>query len=339
MNFKYNKTRYRKLCLKALKIATGSSFAIYLALMLNLEYEISAGTIALLTVVTTKWETMKLSVSRLVTMVITILVAWLVFTHFSNEWVAYGLFIFLLVTMSEVLGWGATISVNAVIGAHFLTRLEFDRYFIMNEVMLVLVGTSVAVVLNLFHNNGGTRKELIQNMRYVEGKLQMLLGELAEYLLNETMTGSVWGEICELEDKLKQYIIDACEYQNNTFSSHPSYYIDYFEMRMQQFNVLHNLHYEIKKIRSMPVQAQIVADYMLYVSEYVVEINSPLKQLEQLEKLFDNMKQEPLPESRAEFESRAILYHILMDLEDFLIFKKRFVEGLSEQQREIYWKK
>lgn len=51
------------------------------------------------------------------------------------------------------------------------------------------------------------------------------------------------------------------------------------------------------------------------------------------------MKQEPLSASWIEFESRAILYHVLMDLEDFLLFKKKFVEELSEQKRMIYWEK
>lgn len=41
------------------------------------------------------------------------------------------------------------------------------------------------------------------------------------------------------------------------------------------------------------------------------------------------MKKEPLPVTREEFESRALLYHILMDLEEFLIEKKRFVTSGS----------
>ena len=43
--------------------------------------------------------------------------------------------------------------------------------------------------------------------------------------------------------------------------------------------------------------------------------------------------------TREEFESRALLYHILMDLEEFLMFKKRFVEGLDGKTLERYWKK
>lgn len=132
--------------LKAAKIALGSSIAIYAAHILHLDYEISAGTIALLIIVTTKWETLKLSLFRMITLLITIVLAWTVFFYVDNEWVAYGIFVFLLVIICEILGWGATLSVNAVNGAHFLTRLEFGRAFIINESLLVLIGITVAIV-------------------------------------------------------------------------------------------------------------------------------------------------------------------------------------------------
>ena len=142
----------------------------------------------------------------------------------------------------------------------------------------------------------------------------------------------------QIRKLLQEYISDTYEYQNNTFYSHPGYYIDYFEMWMKQLNILHNLHYEIKKMRNMPLQAQIVAEYILYMAEYVVEFNSPEIQLERLEKLFENMKKQPLPKTREEFESRAVLYHVLMDLEEFLTTKKRFVRDLDEKKRRLYWK-
>lgn len=41
--------------------------------------------------------------------------------------------------------------------------------------------------------------------------------------------------------------------------------------------------------------------------------------------------------TREEFESRAMLYHIMMDPEDFLMFKKRFTEGMNERQLKLYW--
>ncbi len=147
----------------------------------------------------------------------------------------------------------------------------------------------------------------------------------------------MWSDLRTLEADLQKFISDAYDYQNNTFQSHPSYYIDYFEMRKSQCSVLHSLHYELRRMRSMPKQAAVIADYILYLVEYVVERNVPQAQIEKLEGIFEVMKREPLPLSREEFESRAMLYHILMDLEEFLIFKKRFVEGLSDEQRRRYW--
>ena len=331
--------KYKKIVLKGLKIALGSSVAIYIATLLDLDYAISAGTITLLTIVSTKWDTVKLSLFRLVTLAATIFAAWIVFTHVPNAWLAYGIFVFLVVIFCETLGWGATISVNAVVGAHLLMEMQFNLDFIINEGLLVIIGITLAVVLNLFNDNTHSKKELVSHMRQVETRLQSLLRELAKYLDNQEMPRSVWDDIIQLEEDIEDYVRDACEYQDNTFSSHPGYYIDYFEMRLKQCTVLHNLHYEMKQIRSMPTQAKIISEYILYMSDYVVEINLPVKQLTRLGEIFDDMKKEPLPESRDEFESRAILYHILMDLEDFLVFKRRFVDELNEKQKKIYWYK
>ena len=328
----------KKILFKALKIALGSSIAIYIATLLNLDNAISAGTITLLTIVSTKWDTVKLSLFRLATLVTTILTAWIIFTHIPNAWVAFGIFVFFVVITCEVLGWGATISVNAVVGAHLLMEMKFDYAFIVNEALLVIIGITLAVILNLFNDNSNTKKNIISHMRHVEEGLQTSLREMAQYLDNQEMASSVWDDIISLEENIRSYIRDAREYQDNTFSSHPAYYIAYFDMRLRQCTVLHNLHDEMKRIRDMPAQAKVVADYIMHMAEYVIEINVPARQLRRLKEIFDQMKTEPLPETRDEFESRAILYHILMDLEDFLIYKKRFVEKLNEKQLDVYWR-
>ena len=47
--------------------------------------------------------------------------------------------------------------------------------------------------------------------------------------------------------------------------------------------------------------------------------------LTQLEVLFREMEREPLPESREEFEARAILFYILMQIKNLLEVKREFV--------------
>ena len=51
------------------------------------------------------------------------------------------------------------------------------------------------------------------------------------------------------------------------------------------------------------------------------------------------MEKTSLPASWEEFEGKAKVYHIMMDLEEFLVYKKRFVESLDEKKLRIYWNK
>ncbi|MCI9125192.1 MAG: hypothetical protein HFH35_14225 [Eubacterium sp.] len=327
----------KKTLLLAVKIAIGSSVAIYIAQEMQMEYPISAGTITLLTLLTTKWETVKLSAFRLVMFAVSVLAAWLAFTHFDNVWCSYGVFIFVIVFLCEAMGWRATLSVNSVTGAHLLTNGDFTDASIWNEFLLVMLGVSVAFVLNLFHDNHSREKDIISNMRYTENKLQVIINSLALCLLNGKSEAYVCDDICLLEKRLHGFLENACEFQENTFLSHPAYYIEYFEMRQGQCQILRNLYYEMEKVFDMPKQAAIIAEYMKHLANYVTEMNEPYVQIEQLDCIFSEMKKEEMPKTRADFENRALLYHILMDIKEFLLYKARFIRDLDGSQLKKYW--
>ena len=329
--------KMRKILVRSLKIGIGTCGSVLVATLLGLEYAASAGTIALLTILTTRWETLHLSLYRVVSFFISVILGGILFAHIEQQWISFGIFMFVMTFVLEALNWRAALSVNAVIGMHFLVSRDFSVASIVNEFWLLLIGITAAIVLNLMNGNKSHQKRIIQNMRDTEHGLKMVLKELAMYLAKEEMQRDVWEDLRILEERLQHYLSEAQLYQGNTFRSHPEYYIDYFKMRTQQCNILQNLHTELQKIRSMPVQAHIISEYVTYMSEYVTEMNIPKKQLQALVDIFDHMKLQPLPVTREEFESRAMLYHILMDLEDFLLFKKQFVESLSKEQVSRYW--
>lgn len=330
--------KYRKSLLLSLKIGIGASIAIYIAQSMELEYPISAGTVTLLTLMASKWETIKLSALRLVTLFTTLAMAWVISTYVNSVWMGFGLLLALVVFMAEFFDWRATISVNALIAAHLVTTQDFTPEAVENEFSLVSIGIIIAVVLNLFNFNLTHKRQITANMRYTEKKLRMIMEELSAYLSGREMSRNVWTDINELEKRIQKYIRDAEEYQENTFQSHPEYYIDYFEMRYEQLRILDSLHYEMKKIRSMPAQAKVIAEFLLYLTDYVKEINIPDRQIEKLKGIFADMRNEELPGTMDEFESRAMLYHILMDIEEFLFCKARFVEELDAVQMKRYWK-
>ena len=318
--------RRKKTLLLAVKIGIGSSIAIIIAQMLHLEYAASAGTVTLLTLMTSKWDTLKLSVSRFITFALTILMGWGIFSLLHSVWETYGILLMLVVFIAETLGWRATISVNSVVAAHLVTSQDFSIAAIRNEFLLVLIGVVIAIALNLFHANSSHRKQIIADMRDTERKLQIILRELAAYLSSRDMRENVWDDICALEEEILEHVRSASEYQDNTFHSHPEYYISYFEMRYEQCRILHRLHDLLVKILSMPKQAKVISEYLYYLADYVIEKNAPDRQIERLNEIFADMKGEELPKSREEFENRAMLYHVLMDIQDFLGCKAEFVK-------------
>lgn len=333
----HQKLRNIKLVIMSLKIAIGSSAAIVIATFLGLEYATSAGIITLLSVVSTKRDTIKVTAERLFSFFAVVLLAFATYPLIRNDWFAYGVFIFITVLLSHIFGIQSTISTNAVIGTHFLMSSDHSFHFIGNEFMLVVIGTSMAVIVNLINGNQSQKKKLLEDILYVEDRLRKIMDDLADYLRKEEINKNVWQDIVALEKHLTFSIEFAHDYKGNTFASHPGYYIQYMEMRSRQCNILHNLHYEIIKIRKLPNQAEVVADFIEYLRNFIYEHNEPTGQLKELERILSLFGQEPLPVTMEEFEGRAILYHILMDLEDIIILKRRFIASLTEKQKKTYW--
>ena len=326
----------KKALLLAAKIGFGTAIAITIADWLSLSSPTSAGTITLLTLLTTKRNTLKLSLQRLFTFVLTTVFASVLFRYIPNVWLAFGFLIFLQVFILEVANMTWTLSVNAMIAIHYLVEQNFTFEFLLNELYLLLIGIVIANLLNVIQTYSADELMLYKDMHYCERRIRELLKEIVVYIKHPEMSSPVWGELSELEQKIHQFMVHAVEYQENTFEEHPRYFIDYFEMREFQCEVLHMLHYEIRKIRNMPTQAHIVSDYIEYIIPYVDTHTNPQPQLEKLEQLLEALSGQDLPKNREEFESRAILYHILMDLEDFILRKKNFLLSLSEEQKIMY---
>lgn len=330
------KRKTKKALLLSTKIGFGTAFAIAIANWLSLSSPTSAGTITLLTLLTTKRNTLKLSFERLLTFGITTIFAFILFHMIPSAWCAFGLLIFFQVLMTELCNWKWTLSVNAMIAIHYLMEQDFSWAFIMNELYLLLIGIVIAIILNMIQTYTKDELDLYEEMHFCENRIQELLKEIVVYIKNPDMSSPVWGELSELEQKIHEFLVHAIEYQENIYVSHPQYFVDYFEMREFQCEVLHMLHYEIRKIRNMPTQAHIVSDYIEYLIPFIETSNHPQPQLDKLQQLLDDLRVQELPKGREEFESRAILYHILMDIEDFLLRKKNFLESLSEEQKILY---
>ena len=315
----------RKMAIKVLKIAVGSCMAVAVAQFFELPYATSAGIVTLLTVQNTRRDTIRLAAERLLSFLLSVLLVFVCFRYIGKlEWVNYGVYIFLMVHVCYFFGWENTISVNAVMGTHYLLTPDYSLNFAASELAVIAIGTALALLMN-WHMPSNL-KILREDIRRAEDDMQQVLQELACYLEGKLDGAHIWLDLDQLEQSIHRGLDRAHEHAHNTLSEEDHYYIEYMEMRLQQCALLQAIRHRVWKIDGMPEQAKIISDYLRYLAPYVHEKNIPDRQSADLQQVFDQMKQQPLPESRDEFESRAILYHVLLDLEDFLFVKKRFAD-------------
>lgn len=326
----------KKAFILAAKIGLGTSLAVFLAHLFALANPTSAGTIALLTLVTTKKGTIVLIRNRVITFIVTIVLCYIFFDHIHSDFIAFGLTIFFLVLFTEIFDMQTTLSVCALITMHYFTHEGELSPFILNEFFLLAIGVFIAFLFNLFNTYSTLTNDLLQKVQKTDENIKDLLYQITVYMETLEINSTIWKEIVDLESTLQLYKQEALEFQDNTFSDYPQYFIDYFEMRIAQLEVLHHLHYDIRKIRMMPVQSKMIHDFILFTHERVLEHDYPMEQLYKLQEIHSAMKKEPLPVTRIEFENRAILYHIMLDLESFLRKKEQFIENLDENALNLY---
>ena len=176
------KRETKRVLILSLKIGVGSAIAIILAYFFKLDNPTSAGTIALLSLLTTKWGTVKLVLRRISTFFVTILFCFIFFELIPSHWIAFGLVIACLVGYSEKMKCQNTLSVNAMIAVHYLSYLDFSLHFMMNEFYLILIGAIIAFLLNLVHDYSGEEEYLNSCMIYMEDKIQSLMYQIVHYI-------------------------------------------------------------------------------------------------------------------------------------------------------------
>ena len=317
--------KYRRLLLKALKIAAGSGMAIMAAELLGLSYATSAGIITLLTVQDTRQDTIQLTVDRILSFLLCVGLIYACFHFPPAGWVNYIVYILLMVVCCCLFNWQNTISVNAVMGTHYLMTPDYSLNFALNELTLILIGTGLALGMNWLMPS--YRKKIREDVKTAEQGMKRVLTEMAEYLEERKSSGDVWVDLDDLEEVLHDGLRHAHEQVDNTLGEEDYYYADYLEMRLQQCSILQTLRNSVIRIRKVPKQAVYVARYLEYLSECSAEKDSPEEQLWKLEEVLDQMNLEALPRTREEFENRAILFHVLMDLREFLEVKQHFLEA------------
>ncbi len=321
--------------MKTVKIALGSAIAILLADMFGLKYSASAGIIALLTIQNTKKQTILLAFQRVASFGICLVLNFAIYNFFGYHQLTYAAFLLLFIAIIYILGWDGVISTNAVISTHFLMEASMSMPLVINELWLTLIGTFVGVIINMYIPK---KTDIIRkDIEKIENDMKKIVENMAKYILLMDRSDYDGDLIVQLEEYLSHAHDRAIEDRENNLFKDCDYHIKYMEMRINQCGALHRIHETIHSLNYIPQQAVIVSEVMETISMGIHDKDNAIEGIRNVENIWKEMKLQPMPKTRVEFENRAKLYHICLELEYFLELKYDFVQNLTEEQISLYW--
>lgn len=318
------------------KSAIGSTLAILIANRLNLLYSATAGIITLLTIQKTRKETLKIALKRIAGFFLAVSLAYIIFSLFDFTTFSFGLFVFIFVALANLLSIEAGVVMNSVLVTHFLVEGRLDLALIRNEGLILLIGMAMGIIVNSIMSSN--QEEIRNEQKVVEERMRESINCLSKMLRNQADKNYLSAQrkrldLLKVEELIDGLLEKAYEDAGNQLLSETRYQLFYLEMRKQQMSILKEIEEEISELSHHFPHAIKTANFMEKVSEEFTEANNVKNLLNDLEDLVEFFREEPLPESREEFETRAILFHLLKDLNRFLETKRKFVHADAERSQ------
>lgn len=321
--------------LRVAKYALGGLLASGLAALLGLSYSTSAGVIAILSIQTTRKQTLALVGRRLAAFFAAMALALCCFSLLGFHLPGLGLFLLLFAAFCQWFGLQEALVMNTVLVLHLYAERSLSLFWLRNELLLLLVGAGIGVLVNLYMP--GAAKAIRQSQAQVEQAFRQILQRMADRLLTRSKQDYTDSCFAPLEQQLDALARRARENQGNALLSDQWYFVNYVAMRQRQLAVLRRVYDNIHRLDQVPEQALGIAALLEEISRSFHEHNNASALLQQLRGMQTAMREQPLPQTRPEFENRALLYRVLYDLEDFLQLKADFAAALSDQERRRFW--
>lgn len=316
--------------IKSLKIAIAALLAIAIAGELGLKYSATAGVITILSIQNTKRETLKSARNRGLAFLCALILGFICYQILGFTLWAFAVFLFLFALVCLQLNWVEALAMDSVLITHFLTEKSMSPELVLNEVLLFFIGTGMGIIINLHLHK--KEEEFDRLAGTVDEQIKGILHRMSLWLSQEDKSEYSSGCFEKLTQALEEAKHCAATNYNNALWNQSTYELDYIRMREQQSVVLKEIYQNIKRISYLPKQAGQVAALLARIEQDYHKNNTVEGLIAELEILLADMKKQALPESREEFEARAILFYILMQLKSMLEIKEKFILSLERIQ-------
>ena len=305
---------------KILKLSLGSSLAIFIAYFFQLQYAMVAGVITLLVVKDTKKETIKGALGKLLGFILCTLYSYLCFNFLGYNLWSFSLYILIIISTCFVLNIRYVIAMCVVISSHYLLQESMSIYWILNETGLFIIGAGIGIIINMFMFSN--KEHIYEGQQKLQKQVSLILVEISEMINKPGRDNNIKHNISILSNLIDSSTAAYFNINNNLLSD-TKYFLDHMEIIKSQRNILNTLYDLVSQLNYLPAQGQIVSNFINKVGNTSFEVNTVNDLLNDLEKMYNDMKTQPLPQDRDEFENRAILFLCLIEMKKYLINRKK----------------
>ncbi|GAA0182310.1 aromatic acid exporter family protein [Clostridium sediminicola] len=307
---------------RTLKTCIGASASIIIAQQIGLKYAVSAGIITILSVQSTKIKSITIASQRIFAFLLAVVISSVVFKIFGFNPIVFGMFLLIFIPLAVRFNVEEGIVVSSVLVTHFLVEKTVEIHLICNELALMFVGVGVALLFNSYMPS--IEGKIKEDQIYIEEKIKEILLQMAKHLKKQDNSIPESYLFDDLKGRLKIARTRSYKNLNNYFLVDVSYYVQYMEMRMQQFETIQRMREHFQRFFMTYDQTIMISDFTEKVAYSLHEENPADKLLRDLNILREDFKKMALPSTREEFENRAMLFQFLNDMEQFLIIKNEF---------------
>lgn len=321
---------------RTIRITLSSLLANLVAFLIGLQNPYATGIIAILAVLNTRKETMQRAKEYSISTVLAFSIATVIFLVFGFSIYSFAVYLAIYVPLAYFLKVDAGIAPCSVLVTHFLIAESVSWQWQINGLSIMAIGLFFALLANLWIPSH--TKELEEHVEEIEKQMSLVLFLLEKRLLENNTR----------KDRIKRELQDLCtviieienlaliEFENRQFrSTADDYYIKYAQMRKRQYEILKRISEMLNEVIPHTEENKILASMFGETAEQLDESNTGLELLAYISDLYRVFRDSKLPKTREEFESRAILYNILVDFERFLELKRDFYQKYGEPQAKI----
>lgn len=309
---------------KVIKTALGTVISLYMAELLGIKFGVTAGIVTIISIQATKKESLKVAMERFFASLVGLFIATTAFYLFGFTPFVFGIFILIFMPICLRLKLFQGFLGTVVLATHILSLQKISFDIVINEIYILLLGVVVALILNMYMPN--MSKELKERRKNID----ILMKTLINYFGDVLITGSVFVDEETLFKELKKELDGAREiayqeYNNDLFDSSRRD-MEFVQMKRNQYKVLLRMRNHFYRFYISSEHAHIVSNFARKVSDAIgVDklYQEVLVELDRVREVFKNM---PLPQTRVEFESRAMFFQFLNDIEEFLELKKDYMK-------------